>query len=316
MNSSRLYFSSDVLTDGRVFVAGAEDGTGASTAEVYDPLRNSWTLAPSSGQEFLDSASEILGNGEVLVSPVYPAVSGGTVVYNPVLNSWLAGPTLVNATFQDEASWVKLPDGSILTADPDGTTSERYIPSLNQWVNDGAVPVSLYGSVRVEGGALLLPQGQAFFLGGGGQTALYSPSGTTNAGSWVAGPNIPNGQGAVNAPCAMMVNGRILCAVGPANTFNPPVSFYEYDPVQNSFTATGGPTESTNYLPAYETRMLDLPDGTVLFSDSTQQLYVYQPSGAPLAAGQPAISGITPNANGTARSDRHAAQRHFRGGFL
>jgi hypothetical protein len=40
MHDTRLYFSSDVLKDGRVFVAGAEYGTGSATAEVYDPLSN------------------------------------------------------------------------------------------------------------------------------------------------------------------------------------------------------------------------------------------------------------------------------------
>ena len=40
MHDTRLYYSSDVLTDGRVFVAGGEYGTGKRNAEVYDPLTN------------------------------------------------------------------------------------------------------------------------------------------------------------------------------------------------------------------------------------------------------------------------------------
>jgi hypothetical protein len=37
MNDTRLYYSSQVLMDGRVYVAGGEYGTGGSSAEVYDP---------------------------------------------------------------------------------------------------------------------------------------------------------------------------------------------------------------------------------------------------------------------------------------
>ena len=73
-------------------------------------------------------------------------------------NLWVAGPTLFRGSYQDEASWVKLPDDSILTIDPFGTNSERYIPSLNRWINDANVPVSLYDPFGFElGAAFLLP---------------------------------------------------------------------------------------------------------------------------------------------------------------
>ena len=38
MNSTRLYNSTQVLTDGRLFTAGGEYGTGDTTSEVYDPM--------------------------------------------------------------------------------------------------------------------------------------------------------------------------------------------------------------------------------------------------------------------------------------
>jgi hypothetical protein len=252
----------------------------------------------------MDSISKILPDGNVMVAPVYPAASGGTVIYSPALNTWSAGPTLFRGGDQDEASWVKLPDDSILTIDPFGTNSERYIPSLNQWINDANVPVELYDPYGNElGAAFLLPDGQAFFLGSTGNTALYTPSGGTNMGTWLAGPVIPNGQGTPDAPAAMMVNGKILCAVSPTpvsgNIFQTPTSFYEYDPVANAFTQTNGPTGLTLPLPSFYMRMLDLPDGTVLFSASYAQLYVYQPDGAPLAAGKPTVNAITNNLDGS-----------------
>jgi hypothetical protein len=299
MHDTRLYGSSDVLTNGRVFIAGAEYGTGGSTAEVYDPLTNTWTLTPSAGQGFSDAVSTTLPNGNVLVAPVAPAVSGGTVIYNISNNTWSGGPRLFRGSYQDEASWVKLPDQSILTIDPFGTNSERYIPSSNQWIDDGIVPVSLYDAKGELGAAVLLPNGKAFFQGATGHTALYTPSGNNNPGTWAAGPDFPPGLGTDDAPSAMMVSGVVLCTAGPSGTYNGPTSFFEYDPNANSFTQVNGPTGLTDGAQPFGTRFLDLPDGSVLYSNGGSQLYAYRPSGAALAAGKPTINNLSRNADGS-----------------
>jgi hypothetical protein len=207
----------------------------------------------------------------VLVAPVGPSISGHTIIFDITANSWIAGPKLFRGSYQDEASWVKLPDNSILTIDPFGTHSERYLPASNTWVDDGIVPVSLYDPYGSElGAAFLLPDGRAFFLGSTGHSAYYTPSGTTSPGTWSTGPDIPDAQGTPDAAAAMMVNGKILCAVSPLPTspdhFPSPTSFYEFDYVANAFTAINAPTGTTEDNPSYYTTMLDLPDGTVLFS--------------------------------------------------
>ncbi len=319
MHDTRLYYSSQVLKDGRVFVAGGEYGTGGPKAEVYDPVTNVWTqvnpptslLNPSqnspvtgSPQQFYDSNSEILPNGSVLISPVMPKVSGQPLIYDPATNTWAAGPNYYRGVYQDEASWVKLPDDSILTIDPFGTNSERYIPSTNVWVNDGNLPISLYDPFGFElGAAFLLPNGKAFFLGSTGHTALYTPTGTTSPGTWIAGPDIPDSHGTPDAPGAMMPTGKVLCAVSPiptsGNHFPSPTTFYEYDSVSNSFISVGAPVGSSDNIPSYATAMLVLPDGNVLYSHFSSQLYVYQPAGAPLAAGKPVINSITSNGDGS-----------------
>ncbi|PWU18363.1 MAG: hypothetical protein C5B50_09240 [Verrucomicrobia bacterium] len=299
MNDSRLYYSSQVMTDGRMFIAGGEYGTGLCSGEVYDPVLNLWVFCPASGQRFSDSISAMVPNGNVLVSPVGPSSGGGTIFYNPTSNLWITGPKLFRGGYQDEASWVKLPDSSILTVDPFGQNTERYIPSLNQWVNDATVPVALYNNLGELGPAFLLPNGKVIYIGGTTNTAIYTPSGTTSPGSWVAGPVIPGGFGATDAPGAMMVNGKVLACVGSASTYNAPAYFYEYDSVANAFTATGCPGNnvagsSYNTSP-YVLRMLALPDGTVLTAVSSSQLYVYVPDGSPLAQGQPVINSVTAN---------------------
>lgn len=308
---SRLYYPSQVLRDGRVFVAGGEYGSGGPQAEVYDPLTNIWTVVtpPSSlwntgTDNFYDCNSELTPDGRVLIMAVFPHVPGIPLLYDASTNTWANAGHLFRGTWQDEASWVKLADDSILTIDPWGTFSERYIPATNSWVDDGIVPVPMYDPYGFElGAALLLPNGHSFWLGSTGHTALYAPTGTTSPGVWTAGPNIPGNHGTPDAPAAMMMNGRILCSVSPiptsADHFPSPTSFYEYDPVSNSFASVPAPTGPTEPGACYGTQLLDLPDGTVLFSHFSTQLHVYTPTGQPLTAGKPAIANITPNADGS-----------------
>ena len=162
---------------------------------------------------------------------------------------------------------------------------------MNEWINDADVPVPMYDTNGETGAAFMLPNGQAFFLGATGNTAIYTPSGNTTPGSWTAGPVIPNGLGTPDAPAAMMVNGKILCALSLIGTVNngfpAPTSFYEYDPIANAFNSVSGPTGPTYDSPTFIMRILDLPDGTLLLSTSSQQLYTYQPDGTPLLAGKP-----------------------------
>jgi hypothetical protein len=303
MNSPRMFFASAVLTNGNVFVAGGEYGAGRRHAELFDPLNNIWTKIPDPlpGPAFSDAIGKILPNGNVLVAPV--SQFGGCVIYN-VAGSWQAAASAVN---QNEVCWVKLTNDCILTIDTGAQTSEHYVPSLNQWVVDGNVPVVIYGYGAELGAGFVLPNGKVFYIGGSTNTAIYTPGATpSSAGSWVAGPTMvfgTNQLGAVDAPAAMMVNGKILCALGPVGGFNSPTSFYEYDYLANAFTAASAPGGGSSYGASapFGTSMLCLPDGTVLFvgGQNSQSLYIYTPDGTPLPAGQPGIYSITENANGS-----------------
>src|SRR6185436_14448354 len=127
MHNTRLYFSSQVLKDGRVYVAGGEYGTGLSQGETYDPLTNVWTNNPSPGQSVSDANSEILPDGRILQALVAGNLKGN-VIYNPATNTYSAGPSCIG--IHNESAWMKLPDNSVLMVDRLSTNSERYIPSL------------------------------------------------------------------------------------------------------------------------------------------------------------------------------------------
>ena len=333
MHYPRSGFASDVVPDGRVFVAGGEYAGGGSpdpglttNAEIFDPVANSWTMIgppislfnpntnsdchcfQSYPQVFSDMISVAIPNGSVLMAPVNPRNYGGTLIYNPKANAWSDGPVLTNNAYdQAECSWAKLADGSILTIDTGSTNSERYIPSLNRWVPDGLVAAYVWNNVSNGdeiGPAVTLSNGKAFFMGGNGTNVLYTPSGNTSPGVWTLATVSPTDANSnqleiADAPGAMMVNGKFLCVLATncinGGCFQAPYYLYEYDysvGPGGSFTVV-----LTNYSGAIA--MLDLPDGTVLLSDFTSQLYVYQPDGSPLPSGKPTITSITANADGS-----------------
>lgn len=303
MADTRTFAASQVLRDGRVFVAGGEYGTGTNTAEVYDPLADAWLTTPSSGQPWIgDAPSMLLPDGRVLLSPKTPSTRDGTVIYDPVSNSWTDGPVQVFGS--GESSWLKLPDDSILTVATLGLITQRYVPSLNRWKSEGYLPFRLGNLTAEYGPGLLLPDGRAFFLGGTGHTALYTPSGNTNSGTWAPGPDIPAFLASADAPGAVLVSGNVLFVCSPMepNTVNQerPISFFEFDPVAGTYTQQPSPVGGlTEDIACYRTAFLCLPDGNVLFADYTRQLYVYHPSGPPLAAAKPTILSVSWNGDGS-----------------
>jgi hypothetical protein len=309
MSKTRLYFISQVLKDGRVFVAGGEYGTGGNYMEVYNPQTDNWANEVNYGAFISDANSEMLPDGRVLGAPV--GNRPNTFIWNPATNSFVAGPSNIGNT--NESAWVKLPDSSILFIRTSGTVSERYMPKTNTWSTDATVPVALYEPLGAEtGAAFMLPDGRAFFLGGNSNTAYYTPSGTTANGTWTAGPSIPNSLSAPDAAAAMMRDGKILCAVSPTltccdgngnNIFNTPTSFYIFDYTAGSngtftsITAPGG--GSSLNIPSYKTNMLDLPNGQVLYSQQgSNQYYVYTP-GSQLSANRPVITNIKQHNDGS-----------------
>src|SRR5437879_1315317 len=106
----RLFYSSQVLTNGNVYVAGGEYGNGVNHAELYNSLNNTWSdiPQPASNPTYSDAVSKMLPNGNVLQG----TTGGGVWIYNPALNTITAGASAGN---QNEACWVRLPNDNILT---------------------------------------------------------------------------------------------------------------------------------------------------------------------------------------------------------
>jgi hypothetical protein len=318
MDYQRLYFQSAMLPSGKIYVSGGEYGNApAGSAELYDPVANTWTeLANAttvySDMNFVDGQSMVLPNGNVLAYSVagtdcidYLAgiYEGPMLIYNVAANTWSAAPCSIGD--QDETTWVKLPDNSILTLDIYSTTSERYVPSTNEWIADAIPPAYIFNPNGELGGGFLLPNGNAFYIGGTDQTLIYTPTGNTNPGAWVLGPTFPKQAGvaigANDAPAAMMVNGDVLMAEAPyACGYCAPTYFFVYDYRNNSLTAIDAPGGGTSWPTVpFIMDMLDLPNGTVLLSPFGLQLYTFKPAGYPLLAGKPVIYNVKKNNDGS-----------------
>ena len=295
MFDTRLFFSSQVLADGRLYVAGGEYGSGEGKSEVYDPLTNVWTSCPSTGFNFVDANSQLLPNGHVLQACEWNNV---TFDYDPATNTYSNQQNTLGGV--DESAWVKLPDSSVLFVNIGATSSERYIPSLGQWIADANVPVALYDPYGFETGpGFMLPNGRLIYFGAPPVTAIYTPSGNQNPGSFVAGPVIPNSQGCPDCGADMMPNGKILIGVSPQptsqNHFPAPTTYYEFDYLTNSWNQILAPDGNTNLgISSYVNTYLQLPDGSVLFAaqqsgNFSYEYFVYKPKGSPLLAGKPTI---------------------------
>jgi len=312
-NVGRLFYGSQVLKDGRVFVVGGEDATDqnlSNSAEIYNPATNTWTVAASFPQPFFgDDPTSLLPNGNVLTGYIFGPQS---YIYNPNTNTWSQTGSKLRNDRSDEEQFVKLPDNSILSYNvfagiQNGQASaQRYIPSTGQWVNAGFPPQQLSSAdnnVGFElGPAMRLQNGLIFWTGAVGNTALYNPA--TN--KWTAGPSIPNGFAATDNPAAELPDGNVIFTVsqtGIQNPFVPPTEMLEYHPGSNTLTQVVVPPalQSTfNNSSAFLDRMLVLPTGQVLFSDGVDsQLWLYSENLPTPNSVKPVITSITKSGAGT-----------------
>jgi FKBP-type peptidyl-prolyl cis-trans isomerase 2 len=309
MSVNRLYFGSAMLNTDKLLVIGGEYANGQTSggasqggftgsAEIYDVATNKWHgIAPSPFGQFGDDPVEVLPNGKVL-----EGYFGGpqTQIYDPVTNTYSPGATKLHGDQTDEECWVKLPNGDILSysifasISTGNSQAQYYDPTNNTWTDTGPVPVQLSSpALGYELGAgMLLPNGLVFQLGANQNTALYD----YQSNSWSLGPTIPNGFGADDAPAAVLPDGHVIFTAdaGPiSGTFSPPTEVCDYDPNTNTISVLTPPDQGVlSGSPSFFDRMLMLPNGQLLFSDSTNQVYVYSDGVAPPTADLPTITGI------------------------
>lgn len=300
MSLERLYFGSNVLPDGRVYVLGGEysgpngSATWVNSGEMYDPVANSWSpVASFPRPSFGDGQTNLLTSDLILAGDL---ASTQTFLYDPNTDTWTRTGDKLHGDRSNEETWAMLPDGSIITADvfvPN--RAQRYVPATGKWVDAGNVPVILTGpSFGYEmGPGTLLPDGRYFQAGANNLSAIYNP--TTN--TWTAGPALPVGLGADDSPGAMMPNGHFIYAVDTP-LFGAPTRLFDYNPFANTWTeVTPQQLQGQLNQSAYLSRMLILPNGNMLMTTSNRQLWEYTADSGPDPSWAPVITDISHSGN-------------------
>lgn len=286
--------------------------TNAGFAEEYIPATGVWTsISPADGTArgtlpvlsdpevgFELGPSLRLPDGRALVI----GANQHTALYTPSANTWAAGPdmhadltgpggTIPNALFgADDAAAAILPSGHVyLTADPgpnpisaDGRTRAG---SASVRLATTAGLQSTWSVAQANGKNTTIPP----------FTVIYSVDSPTSItlGTFDSSGNLVPVK-------ALKTQGHIGLVLG--GVFSSPTQVFDFDPNAGTMTPIPGPAGSL--LPtegAFVTRMLILPTGQLLFSDSSNQLYVYTPDGSAPASLRPAISAIDYTGGGVFR---------------
>ena len=257
-----LYFASAVLKDGRVLVEGGEynhlQPVWTNQGAIYDPVANSWTTVnpPAGWGTIGDAPGVVLNDGTFLLgqSGIYTT---NQAIFNSTNLTWTAVGTGKADPFVEEGFAI-LPNGNVLTVDcENGTNSEKYDPVTMAWTSAGSTIVALPDPGFLEIGPLMQrPDGTVAAFGGLPHSALYN----TATGTWAAGPNIPSGNDAADAPCAILPDSNILLYTSPG-VFQGSGTLYFFD---GTTYAVAPPTQSSGTHQSWQGRMLLLPSGEIL----------------------------------------------------
>ena len=259
--------------------------TNGSYAEKYTPKTGKWSgISPSDGtaQGTIPQLSSVnlgyelgpslrLQDGRVFEI----GATQHTALYNPIWNTWEAGPDIsgtlngIASPFgADDAPGAILPDGHVIFAADAGAS---------QFTSSGNITAGSPVITGIPSTAIL----QVFWS--------------------VSGPGIPGGayiasvdsasQVTINIPATATTSGD---AISWGGTFSLPTELFEFDPVMNTIhqITAALPDANLPFEGSYPTRMLILPTGQLLFSDSSSQLWVYTSEDAPNPFLRPFITNV------------------------
>jgi hypothetical protein len=285
-----LYFASAVLPDGRMLVEGGEynffKDAETNLGAIFDPVANTWTsVSPPSGWHSIgDASSVVLPSGTLMLGNCCYAYQA---LYGEASSTWTQTGTGKHDQNSEEG-WTLLPNGQVLTEDVvDAPYSELYNPSTGAWTSAGNLPANLTQSTEI-GPSVLRPDGTVFVSGANGLTAIYD----TKTGSWSSGPTYPtvaSGQlDMADGPASVLPDGNVLVATSPG-VYSTPAYFFEFNGKKFiSAPATAGASGDSSY----NIRLLLLPTGQVLETDSSTDVEIYTPKGKAIKSIRPTIKSV------------------------
>jgi hypothetical protein len=318
-----LYFASAILPDGRMIVEGGEyigeNAVWSDQGEIYNPVTNTWaSVAPPPGWTNMgDAASDVLPDGTFMLQQpcntclTNPDLTVDDALLNAKNLTWTVIPATGKTDPNDEEGWTLEPNGKLLTLDTwaPGNT-ELFNPGTRSWSFAGATaatgsPVDPFPVVEI-GPQVEMPGGNVFVVGAGSSTQEAPTPCTTDAdtatalytyksGTWAAGPEIPPIDGqemdSTDGPGSVLPDGNVLFDAS-ACVYNTPTHFFLYNASSNTISQLPDVPNAVNDT-SYNTRMLALPNGQVLFNDGSNQMFVYTAGGTPNPAWKPSITSLS-----------------------
>ncbi len=315
-----LYFSSAILPNGRLLIEGGEylGGTPTWTNEgaIYNPVTNQWkSVAPPPGWTNIgDAMGEVLSNGTYLQMQACqncdtsnPQQSTSLALFNATGLNWLGLSGQGKNDPNDEEGWTLMHSGQLLTVDTWLTPStELFTPSSLSWSLAGNTLQSPVNSPAAEiGPQAEMPNGNVFVVGAGNgpeapaacndtqpaATALYNSATQT----WQSSPPIPTiageQQDAADGPASTLPNGNVLFDVSPC-VYNAPLSFDEYNASTNTISSIPTVPDASEDS-SFNTRLLNLPNGQILFNDGSKQMQVFTGGGTANPAWAPTVYSVS-----------------------
>jgi len=298
-----LYFASQVLADGKLIVNGGEynlcNFAWTKLGALYDPVSDKWfsVNAPDGWHYIGDAQSVVLADGRYMLANCCTTEAALGVVHRNAVTWTPTGSG--KADGNDEEGWTLLPDQTVLTVDvgldvgEDFNDTEIYSADSGAWSPGNHTADVLADPNTYEiGPAPLLPNGLVMQLGATHHTGIYDPV----TGVWTAGPDFPDIDGSLDAsdaPAAVLPSGKILAQVSPGSN-TAPSHFLEIDvksATRVTMTQVSEPLSAPN-IASYESRMLLLPSGEVLWSADVGDVEIYTPQGQAKAAWAPVVTKV------------------------
>jgi choice-of-anchor C domain-containing protein len=139
LSTARYSHTATLLTDGRVLVAGGNDGVNTlDSAEIFNPADGIWSATGSMAQGRQSHKATLLADGRVLVDGGNDGVNtlDSAEIFNPADGTWSETGSLATARFAHTATL--LPDGRVLAAGGEGlggilASVEIFDPGTGTW---------------------------------------------------------------------------------------------------------------------------------------------------------------------------------------
>jgi N-acetylneuraminic acid mutarotase len=246
MLNPRNAHTATLLPNGKVLVTGGSNSSVLSSAELYNPTFNRWSLCAPMGMARMSHTATLLPNGKVLVTGGQ-GLSGylpDAELYDPATNTWTPAASMATARTLHTATL--LANGTVLVVGGYNgsilSSAELYDPATGIWS-----PATSMTTLRRAHTASLLASGKVLITGGNGtgnvvlaSAVLYDPA----ANSWSPAGSQLNARYAHTA--TLLLNGRVL-VTGGYNTSGYLVGTELYDPAANAWASVGSMGTARKY---------------------------------------------------------------------